>query len=811
MGGLLIAVVASGTAGGRAAAAPQARASVAGRISTGVGGVGGPAKATTVALTGRTVYGVAIAPCGVAYAGGQVYVGDSATVRAVSVQTDWLTTPAGMGYSAFGGDGGQASKALLDGACGIGGDQHGNLVVADSGNSLIRVVAGQTGTFYGQAMTAGRIYAVAGTGTPWFSGDGGPATKAELYYPNDVAVDGTGNLVIADTNNNRIRVVAESTGTFYGQAMTAGDIYTVAGMGTPGFSGGFSGDGGPATKASLAFPDGVTVDHAGNLVITDTRNCRIRVVAVKTGTFYGQGMTAGDIYTVAGSCAGRFSGDGGPATRAKVAGDSAAVDSAGNLVIADTGNERIRVVAAKAGTFYGQAMTAGDIYTVAGSGASGFSGDGGPATQARMSEPEAVALDAAGNLVIAATGNNRIRVVAVTTGTFYGKAMTAGDMYTVAGELRPGSGDGGAPTAAELGQPEGIAVDRAGNMLIADTADAQIRVVAAGTGTYYAHAMKAGNIYTVAGTGVTGLSGNGGPATKARLNSPASIGPGPGHGLVIADTGNGQIRFLAAAPGTYYGRAMTAGNLYTVAGTSAGGFSGDGGPATAAALYLPAGVAVDAGGNLVIADTWNDRIRVVANTTGTYYGQLMTAGHIYTVAGGGTGGLGDGGPATAAQLDLPGGVTVDSTGNLVIADTNDSRIRIVAAATGTAYGQPVTAGDIYTIAGGGTGGLGDGGPATQATLSYPNSIALDGTGNLLIADTLDNRVRVVAKATRSFYGQPMTAGDIYTVAGTGTTGFSGDGGPAAAATLFHPYGVAAQSGNLLAADTNNNRIRTVKG
>jgi sugar lactone lactonase YvrE len=808
--GLLIALVASGTGGDRAVAAPQVSAVVAGEISTVVGGVGGPARGTSIALTGRTVYGFAIAPCGVAYAVGRLYVGDSATVRAISAQTDWLTTPAGVGLAAFGGDGGPAASAWLDGACGIAGDHHGNLVVADSGNSLIRVVARQTGTFYGQAMTAGHIYTVAGTGAPWFSGDGGPATKADLYYPNGVAVDAAGNLVIADTDNNRIRVVAETTGTFYGQAMTAGAIYTVAGMGTPGFSGGFSGDGGPATAASLAFPDGVTVDHAGNLVIADTRNARIRVVAARTGTFYHQAMTAGDIYTVAGDGPGSFSGDGGPATKADVAGDSVAVDAWGNLVIADTGNERIRIVAAKTGTFYGQSMIAGDIYTVAGSGARGFSGDGGPATQAKMDMPEAVALDAAGNLVIADSYNNRVRVVAASTGTFYGQAMTAGAIYTIAGELKPGSGDGGTPTAAELGQPEGVAVDAAANILIADTADAQVRVVAASTGTFYGHAMKAGNIYSVAGTGIAGLSGNGGQGTKARLNSPASVAPGAAGGLAIADTGNGQIRVLAATAGTYYGQAMTAGNLYTVAGTSAAGFSGDGGPATAATLYSPAGVAVDAAGNLVIADTWNGRVRVVANTTGTYYGQPMTAGNIYTVAGGGTTGLGDGGPAAAAQLDLPGGVTVDSAGNLLIADTNDSRIRVVAGSTGTFYGQPMTAGDIYTVAGGGTG-LSDGGPATQATLNYPNSVAIDGTGNLLIADTLNNRIRVVAKAGGTFYGQAMTAGDIYTVAGSGNLGFSGDRGPATAANLFHPSGVAVDSGNLILADTDNNRIRMVQG
>src|SRR5205807_2967618 len=140
-------------------------------------------------------------------------------------------------------------------------------------------------------------------------GDVGAATAAELGGPEDAVVDGAGNLVIADSGNNRVRVVAASTGTFYGQAMTAGDIYTVAGTGTFGFSG----DGGPATAAELGSPGQTAVDGAGNLVIADSANDRVRVVAARAGTFYGQAMTAGDIYTVAGTGTGGFSGDGGPA------------------------------------------------------------------------------------------------------------------------------------------------------------------------------------------------------------------------------------------------------------------------------------------------------------------------------------------------------------------------------------------------------------------------------------------------------------------------------------------------------------------
>ncbi len=223
-----------------------------------------------------------------------------------------------------------------------------------------------------------------------------------------VAVDGAGNLVISDAGNNRIRVVAETTGTFYGQAMTAGDIYTVAGNGRPAFSGEHS----QAVLAQLNIPQGVVVDHAGNLVISDTGNEQIRVVAGSTGTFYGQAMTAGDIYTVAGNGTQGFTGDGSAATAAELFGPAGLLqDSAGNLVLTDLGNNRVRVVAETTGTFYGQAMTTGDIYTVAGNGTAELIGDGGPATAAGLANPMGITADGTGNLLIADVNNNRVREV----------------------------------------------------------------------------------------------------------------------------------------------------------------------------------------------------------------------------------------------------------------------------------------------------------------------------------------------------------------------------------------------------------------
>jgi trimeric autotransporter adhesin len=777
-----------GTPKARGAVTAQAAAPV---ISTLVGGVGGPGPAVSVGIGGGAV----------SYAAGDLYLAYGVGVRAVNTVTDALTTPAGD--IAFGGpygddpngplgDGSPATQVPLV-ACGATADAAGNLVIADCGNSRVRVVAASTGTFYGQAMTAGDIYTVAGGGPGGGTdglGDGGPATQAELNSPSTVAVDSAGNLVIADKGDNRIRLVAASTGSFYGQAMTAGDIYTVAGGGSDGL-----GDGGPATGAELDSPVTVAVDGAGNLVITDTGHNRVRVVAASTGTFYGQAMTAGDIYTVAGNGTEGFTGDGGSALAAELSKpEGVAVDGSGNLIIADTYTKRVRVVAARTGTFYGQAMTAGDIYPLAGNGGTTYRGDGGAADRAALDYPSGVAVDGAGNVVIFDAEHDRVRVVAVRTGTFYGQAMTAGDIYTVAGNGNQGySGDGGPQARAELAGPEGLATDAAGDLAITDSYNHVIRLVAASTGQLFGQAMTAGDIYTVAGNGVLGFSGDGGLAGKAELANPTDVAFDRTGNLVIADSGNARVRVVAKHTGTFYGQAMTAGHIYTVAGDGSHNASGDGGPATEAGMW-PQGVAVSKAGNLLIADG-NGRVRVVAASTGSFYGQAMTAGDVYTVAGGGSGG--DGVPAIKAALNDPQGVTTDGAGNLVIADTGDGQVRVVANSTGTFYGQAMTAHHIYTVA----SGIG------------PVQTAVDGAGNLIVANgsgNLNNGVLVVAGSTGTFYGQAMTIGHVYTVAGDNGYAFSGDGGPATAAQFYLPAGVAVTgAGNLLISDWGNNRVRQI--
>ena len=488
-----------------------------------------------------------------------------------------------------------------------------------------------------------------------------------------------------------------------------------------------TGDGGPATEASLGFPDGLAVDAAGNLFIADTFNHRIRRVSPDD-----------IISTVAGNGIRGFSGDGGPATNASLANpDGLAVDAAGNLFIADTFNHRIRRVSPD-----------GIISTVAGSEFGGFfSGDGGPATDASLAFPQGVAVDAAGNLFVADTFNHRIRQVS-----------PDGIISTVAGNgIRGLSGDGGPATNASLANPDGLAVDAAGNLFIADSSNHRIRRVS-----------PDGIISKVAGSEFGGFfSGDGGPATNAAVAFPRGLALDTAGNLFIADTLNFRIR-----------RVSPDGIISTVAGNGTERFSGDGGAATSASLVRPQAVAVDAAGNLFIADTFNHRIR-----------QVSPDGIISTVAGNGIRGFsGDGGPATNASLD-PDGLAVDAAGNLFIADFGNGRIRRVS-----------PDGIISTVAGNGRGGFsGDGGPATDASLRFPGGVALDAAGNLFIADRGNDRIRRVSPDDI-----------ISTVAGDGIHGFSGDGGPATNAALASPGSVAVDAaGNLFIADVRNSRIRVV--
>ncbi|HEY2579031.1 MAG TPA: hypothetical protein VGI74_22210, partial [Streptosporangiaceae bacterium] len=500
------------------------------------------------------------------------------------------------------------------------------------------------------------------------------------------------------------------------------------------------GVGGPGSGMSVALgnPCDVSVGN-GHIFIADTKFHTFD--RQYSGAVREMSPSSSELTTVAGNGEFEKYANGGVATDSYLPTCGTVVGKSGNLIVTDYKDERIRVVAAVTGTFYGQAMTAGHIYAIAGNGQRGFAGDGGPATQAKLFSPSGVTVDAAGNVLFSDEGSQRVRVVAETSGTFYGQAMTAGDIYSIAGDGRRGySGDFGLGTKAELHDPAEVAVDPAGNVLIADFGNSRIRVVARTAGTFYGMPMKAGFIYTVAGNGVSRYSGDGALATSAGLDPDAVTVDASGN-MIIGDAENFRVRVVAAVTGTFYGQAMTAGDIYTIAGDGNNSFRGDGGPATQAEFRLSRGVAVDSDGNVILADAGNFRVRVVAAVTGTFYGKKMTAGNMYTIAGTGNAGKLSGvhGPAASAELENPRSTAVDAAGNVLFLDGN--KVQAVAKTGGTFYGQQMAAGDLYNVAGSGTRGFsGDGGPAVKAEMS-PGSLTVDAAGNLVIADGGNNRVR----------------------------------------------------------------------
>jgi len=355
-----------------------------------------------------------------------------------------------------------------------------------------------------------------------------------------------------------------------------------------------------------------------------------RITASYAGDSQFTGSQTGDISTVAGIGTSGYSGDGNAATLAALNfPHGVTVDSSGNLYIADTNNHVVREVLKASGT----------ILTIAGDGTAGFAGDGGPATDAMLNAPYATALDAAGNLYIADSDNNRIRELIKATG----------DIVTVAGNGTAGfAGDGAAAgdPSVELNNPRGLAVDASGDLFIADAFNNRVREIVAATG----------QIVTVAGTGAAGFNGDNIPATAAQLSAPRDVAVDLAGDLFIADTDNNRIREVVHSDG----------QIVTVAGDGTAGYTGDGGPATGAMLGSPLGIAVDASGNMFISDNDNELIREVFKATGRL---ITVAGNRYEAF------SGDGGPAISASLNNPRGLALDASGNLYVADASNSAIR----------------------------------------------------------------------------------------------------------------------------------------
>lgn len=634
---------------------------------------------------------VVFGPSGVAVdASAAIYVAASYSDRVIKIDGRGdASTVAGTGQRGFSGDGGPAISARLDGPSDVAVSSAGDIYILDDNNFRIRKVDAATGV----------ITTVAGTGLPGFSGDGGPARSARLGYIGRIAVDRSSNLYFADYQANRIRKVEAATGI----------VSTVAGTGRRGFGG----DGGVATSASLFGPTDAAVDVSDNLYIAhtgaaaDAGNPSIRKVDAATG----------HISTVVDS----FELGWHPRI---------AVGSAGDIYVAGGTNNRLHKVDA----------ATGGISTVAGTGVPVPGGDGGAASSASLDASD-VAVDRFGNLYIAEFNNHRVRRVDATTGNISTIAAASGTYFGF-------SGDGAAAPAAQLYGPSGVAVDAAGNVYIADTRNQRVRKVDAATG----------NIATVAGTGERGRNGDGGPAVAAQLE-PIDVSLDAAGNVYVADRAIGGIRKIEAGTGTIstiadrgvladgalrvarrvavdkHGNVFIAsgsrvhrvevatGVISIVAGTGETGFSGDGGAAALARLssYLD-GLAVDDLGNVYIADSLNFRLRKVDAATGI----------IWTIAGTGEQGFrGDGGLAVSARLRFPSGVAVDALRNIYIADWSNNRVRKVDSATGR----------IETIAGGSRGFGGDGGPATEAEFAGPLDVAVDSFGSIYIADEYNHRIR----------------------------------------------------------------------
>lgn len=795
---------------------------------------------------------------------GNVYIADSGNnvIRKVMpgkaaygsgmTETLVISTVAGNGLSGYSGDGGSAIAAQLNRPSGIVVDAAGDLYIADTGNNVIRKVTPD-----------GNISTVAGDGSAGYSGDGAAALSAELNAPSGIALDGVGDLYIADTSNHAIRMVTPG-----------GVIATVAGNGTQGFSG----DGSPATAAELNSPTGVAADSSGNIYIADTGNARIRVT-----------VPSGIIYTLAGNGSLGYSGDGGDSTSAELnTPSSVAADASGNVYIADSMNHAIREVfpgsrpTAALPTFSVPAGSYGSAQSVTLSDSTPnalvhFTTDGSTPT----------AYSPIASYPIYVGGNETIKAIAVASG-FWNSAVAAAT-YTVTVPVAPAPVFN--PPPGNINGTIGVTLsDAAAGAVIHYTLDGSAPLssspvytgpitLTGGVAVIKAMATAAG--YAKSATAVAQYNVT--PYTATPVISPTAAEQAfayptlSGEGLTITDadpaaaiyytidgtvpTANSTpytgpffpldpwyaglpvtITAIAIAPGklpsllnsqTYYQNSPL---INRFAGNRGWGYTGDGAPAVNATLKGPTGIVVDAMGNVYFSDSGNNVVR-----------KVNASGIITTYAGGGAV-LGDHGPATKARLNNPNGLAVDGNGTLYIADTGNNRIRkvttdgIISTVAGNGNGpsnvpysinvtsSPEVANGLYgpafatgAITPGGFSG--DGVPATATSLAQPMGVALDAQGNIYIADTQNQRIRKVD-----------TQGIISTVAGNGDGdvyhdymgnggwpptpnqvvwpyyggGYSGDGGPAIQAELNNPEDVAVDSsGNIFIADTYNNRVRQV--
>lgn len=592
---------------------------------------------------------------------GNIYVADADDHRIRKIAPNGvISTVAGNGHAGFSGDGGPGASAELRTPYGIAADRLGNVYIADLGNARVRKV-GSDGT----------ITTVAGGGTE-VAADGAVATAVSSVAPRNLATDATGAVYFTDFGAHRLYQVSSS-----------GTLSVVAGTGKAGYAG----DGGAARFSQLSAPAGVAVEPFGVVYVADTGNGRVRKI------------DRGVISTL---------GDGGrpgaPSAVPVTLPTGLALDFDGSLYVADPGgNQILRVTTGlsyipvaqpardvavdAAGNLYAcldgllyRRPRNGSSVVIAGGTTNSYLGDGGPASQARFARLAGVVRDTAGNVYVADTGNQRVRKIA-----------TDGTVTTVAGTgWRGFSGDGGVAVAAKLDTPVGLALDAAGNLFIADSGNHRIRKV-----------DLAGFISTAVGTGVRSRSTDGTLAQYAQLDTPVWLAFDREGSLYFSEAGNHAVRKVNAT-----------GQIRTVAGNGARGYNGDGIPALAAALDSPQGIAVDASGNLYIADAGNRRVRMVTAASG-----IITT-------------LPD---ANASTWRGVRGLAVDSQGSLYVTDADDARVFRID-----------LPGRVYTIAGTPVASFtGESGTALQVGIDAPAGIAVDGLGTVYFADSGNGRLRVL--------------------------------------------------------------------
>ena len=625
-----------------------------------------------------------------------------------------ITTIAGNGIAGFSGDGVPALESSLNFPAGLAFD-NGNLYVADRNNHRIRKID-----------LKGIISTVAGTGIPECCNDNGLAVEAHLHFPSDIDVDTEGNLYISDRSNNRIRKVNPD-----------GIITTIAGLGKPGYGGDF----GPADKALLKYPFGISHDNKGNFYIADRGNNRVRKIDQR-----------GIITTIAGDGTHSFGGDYGPANQSSLAFPTdVIVDSLGTVYIADRNNNRVRKI-----------DRLGVITTLMGLSQTEFNGDNEIAAETSLHLPFALALNGEDRLLVVDRNHFRVREV----------RLQSNQVETIAGNgtflFR---GDGGPGGGATLDAPSGIALDSKGNVLFADRLHQRIRRVGSN-----------GIIETVIGNGKQGNEGNGRPGIEATLHLPE----------VLVNDHEDNIYLTQRSGNAWIIRKFSAEGIIThFAGNGRQGNTGDAGPATEASFHTISDIAADGSGNIFIADSINRNIRkidkqgiistiaeaslealgtevhpngIVFDKVGSIFFsdsgsskvyKIDTSGAITLIAGTGDfGDHGDEGPALEAGLRSPGGLAIGPDGFLYIAEQTTHRIRKIDS-------SGIITGYVGT---GKFGYSGDGGPAIEANIKGPFRMDFDRKGNLYFSDRDNNRIRKVD-----------TGGVITTIAGHSNIGWLQDG------------------------------------